>query len=297
MRIVVAGAAGNLGSEVTAVLLGEGHDVVAIDTQIQRLEPLRGRLAGLFTVNLRQPEQIGDLLDGANLVISTVGIGRPKKLNDFRDVDYQGNLNLLRAAQQRGVQRFIYISVVGVNTDRSVPLLKAKHDFEEQLIQSGLHYLIIRPSSYFTDVWRTFMTSAQKGQISLIGTTQSYRFSPIHPGDVAQFIAKNLTTKDCAVSLGGPEEFTYAEIADLCFDLLGKPPKLQITPLPLFDVLLFILRGANPALWSVMRFLRWASTTDLTAPKVGTRKIRVFLSEKLQTSLQLPSNESGSLPC
>jgi uncharacterized protein YbjT (DUF2867 family) len=282
MKIVVAGAAGNLGSEITAALLADGHRVVAIDANPQRLEPLRDRLADLRQVDLRQPDQIGDCLAEADVVITTVGIGRPKKLSDFQQVDYQSNLNLLQAAQQNGVPRFIYTSVAGVDTDLHVPLLKAKHDFEQALTHSGLHYLIIRPSSYFTDIWRTFMTSAQKGKISLVGTRTAYAFTPIHPGDVARFIANNLAGEDRAVSLGGPERFTYSEISNLCFELLGKPVQVQTIPLPLFDVLLFVLRLLNPALWSVMRFLRWASTTDLTAPAAGTRTLRDYLLEQLQ---------------
>jgi uncharacterized protein YbjT (DUF2867 family) len=282
MRIAVAGAAGNLGCEITHELVAAGHQVVAIDAFTQRLESVRASLAGLYAIDLRQPESIGPLLDGVEVVVTTVGIGRPKKLTDFRDVDYQCNLNLLRAAQSKGVRKFIYTSVAGVDTDLSVPLLKAKHDFEKELVGSGISYLILRPSSYFTDVWRTFMSSAIKGQITLVKTAQPYRFSPIHPGDVAKFVTNNLELEHCAVSLGGPEQFTYPEIANLCFELLGKPVQVKLTPLPVFDALLFVLKAVNPALWSVFRFLRWASTTDLTAPQVGNHTVRDFLTEQLQ---------------
>jgi uncharacterized protein YbjT (DUF2867 family) len=282
MRIVIAGAAGNLGSEITTALIQDGHEVIAMDASTQRLEPMRSQLAGLFTVDLRQPEQIANVLDHADLVITTVGIGRPQKLNDFQEVDYQSNLNLLKAAQKKGISRFIYISVAGVDTDLSVPLLKAKYDFEQELIKSGIRYLIIRPSSYFTDVWRTFMLSAQKGKITLIGTREPFRFSPVHPGDVARFIADHLEPDNRAVSVGGPEQFTYEEISKLCFELLGKPPKLQVYSVPVFDGLLAVLKILNPALWSVMRFLRWASTTDLTCPGIGKRTVREYFLEQLQ---------------
>jgi uncharacterized protein YbjT (DUF2867 family) len=281
MRIVIAGAAGNLGSEVTTALIQDGHDVVAIDANTQRLEPMRPQLAGLYTVDLRKPETIGDILKAADLVITTVGVGRPKKLSDFQDVDYQSNLNLLRAAQKNGCMRFIYISVAGVDTDLSVPLLKAKHDFEQELVQSGIHYLIVRPSSYFTDIWRTFMSSARKGKITLIGTREPFYFSPVHPGDVARYIADHLEPDDRAVSVGGPERFTYEEISRLCFELLGKPPELRVYSVAVFDGILAVLKILNPALWSVMRFLRWASTTDLTCPSIGKRTVRDYLVEQL----------------
>lgn len=281
MRIVVAGAAGNLGYEVTSVLSDHGHDVVAIDRNIQQLEPLGSRLAGLHTVDLRNPEGLDSLLKNADLVITTVGIGRPQKLTDFRDVDYQSNLNLLNAAKKAGVRNFIYISVAGVDTDLSVPLLKAKHDFEGELTASGLHYLVIRPSSYFTDVWRTFMSSAQKGSVTLIKTEEDFRFSPVHPRDVAEFIAANLEPGDRIVNVGGPEQFTYPEISNLCFKLLNKQPKLKMMSVSSFKTLLFFMKPLNPALWSVFRFLLWASTTDLTCPSIGSRTVCDYLREML----------------
>jgi len=281
MRIVVAGAAGNLGYEVTSVLSEHGHDVVAIDRNIQRLEPIQAKLAGLHAVDLRQPDGLESLLEKADLVVTTVGIGRPQKLTDFHDVDYQSNLNLLNAAKKAGIQNFIYISVAGVDTDLSVPLLKAKHDFEAELTGSRLHYLIIRPSSYFTDVWRTFMTSARKGSVTLIKTEEDYRFTPVHPRDVAEFIAANLTPGDRVVNVGGPENFTYPEISNLCFELLNQPPKLKMMSISSFKTLLFFMKPVNPALWSVFRFLLWASTTDLTCPAIGSRTVKDYLREQL----------------
>ena len=288
MRIVVAGAAGNLGYEVTSVLSELGHDVVAIDRNINRLEPLREKLADLHAVDLRQPEVLDGLLETADLVVTTVGIGRPKKLSDFHDVDYQSNLNLLNAAKKAGIQSFIYISVAGVDTDLSVPLLKAKYDFEKELTGSGLHYLIIRPSSYFTDVWRTFMSSARKGSITLIKTEKDYYFSPVHPRDVAEFIAANLIPDNRIVNVGGPENFSYSEISNLCFDMLNQPSKFKLMSVSSFKTLLFFMKPLNPALWSVFRFLLWASTTDLTCPAVGSRTVRDYLREQL-------SNQSESL--
>jgi uncharacterized protein YbjT (DUF2867 family) len=281
MRITVAGAAGNLGTELVARLLQDGHAVTALDAAPKRLEALRPRLAGLHAVDLRQAASFQHLLAGAELVITTVGIGRPRKLSDYHAVDFQANLNLLRAAQAAGVRRFIYTSVARVDSDLSVPLLKAKYAFEQELKSSGLSWLVIRPSGYFTDIQRTFMTQARQGRITLVGTREAYRFSPIHPADVADFVARNLELAGQSVLLGGPEQFTYAEISQMCFDVLGKPANIQAIPLPIFNILLALLRLLNPPLYGVMSFLRWASTTDLTAPPVGKRAIRDYLRENL----------------
>lgn len=282
MKIVLAGAAGNLGLALTARLLADQHALTALDSRIEPLNAWRDQLAGLHAVDLRDAQTLAGRMDGADLVISTVGIGRPQKLSDYQQVDYQGNLNLLRAAQAARVGRFIYTSVARVDSDRSVPLLSAKYAFEQALKQSGLQWLVIRPSGYFTDIWRTFMGQARKGRITLIRTREPYRFSPIHPADVADFVARNLTLSGQNVLLGGPQDFTYAEISALCFDLLGQPARIQRIPLPVFNGMLLLLRAINPPLYGVMSFLRWASTTDLTAPHVGTQTVRDYLLKELQ---------------
>ena len=281
MKIVLAGASGNLGIALTERLLADGHAVIAIDANTQRLNPIRDRLTGLHSIDLRSADTLQGILNDVDLVITTVGIGRPKKLSDYQQVDYQANLNLLLAAQSCGVKRFIYTSVVQVDSDPSVPLLKAKLTFEKELKKSGLKWLIIRPSGYFTDIWRTFMMQAQKGRVTLIRTDKSFRFTPILPDDVASFISRNLDLDGQSIMLGGPQDFTYAEISQLCFDILKKQSQIQAIPLPIFNVFLACLRMINPPVYGVMSFLRWASTTDLTAPHVGTQNIREYLLKEI----------------
>jgi len=125
------------------------------------------------------------------------------------------------------------------------------------------------------------MSSAQKGSVTLIKTEEDFRFSPVHPRDVAEFIAANLTPGDRIVNVGGPEQFTYPEISNLCFELINKPPKLKMMSVSSFKALLVFMKLFKPALWSVFRFLLWASTTDLTCPPIGSRTIRDYLREQL----------------
>jgi uncharacterized protein YbjT (DUF2867 family) len=120
-----------------------------------------------------------------------------------------------------------------------------------------------------------------KGQDYADPTSEPYRFSPVHPKDVALFIVSNLDQKNQVYPVGGPEQFTYPEIAQLCFELLNKPPKISYMSVTGFDQFLKVLKVLKPPLWSVMRFLRWASTTDLTCPPIGQRTARQYLIDNL----------------
>jgi uncharacterized protein YbjT (DUF2867 family) len=144
-----------------------------------------------------------------------------------------------------------------------------------------LNWLIVRPCGYFTDIWRTFMQSARAGKMMLVGSNNKTRFNPIHTADLAGWIVDHLDAKEQIQSIGGPEDFTYREITELCFELLGKSPVINEIPVGLFDTLLLPMRLFKPETWAVMRFLRWASTTDLSAPHIGQRRLREYLLERL----------------
>ena len=280
-KILIAGAAGSLGSALVSHFIQAGFTVIALDRDTTPLKSHHPLPVKMINFDLTQTEQLESLLHGVEIVITTVGVGKPNKLSDYWDIDYQANLNLLNAAIHAGVKKFVYTSVAEVDSDQSVPLIKAKHQFETALTKSSIDWLIIRPSGYFSDIWRTFMQSAIKGKMTLVKTKTEYRFSPVDPEDVAAWLVNNLHRSKEQVKLGGPQDFTYQEITELCFELINKPAQISWVPLLVFDGLLFILRRINPPMYGVMSFLRWASTTDLTAPAIGTSTVREYLTNAL----------------
>ncbi len=262
MRVLLAGAAGNLGRSLVAALLDKGHEVTAVDAVIAPLEEWKPRLARIEAVDLQVPATFEGLCEGMDCVITTVGIGKPKSLDAYDKVDYKGNHNLLRAAEKAGVGKFVYTSIFNADSDDSVPMLKAKARMESALKASSIDWIIIRPCGYFIDIWRTFMGSAKKGSMLLVGKDNPRKFNPIHTDDLALWIEENLGVSRQTLSAGGPEEFTYREITGLCFDLLGKPAKVSELPHWFFGLFLAVMRLKDPPTWAVMRFLRWARRYD-----------------------------------
>ena len=96
MKIVLAGAYGNLGGDIFQALLKAGHQVVAAD-MIQRDLGLTGDYT-FKKLDVTRPEMLKGLCDGADAVISTVGLTKTSATLTNYDIDYQGNLNLLNEA-------------------------------------------------------------------------------------------------------------------------------------------------------------------------------------------------------
>ena len=105
MKVVLAGAFGNLGADILRELVKQGHEVVAADLKTKEIPGLEGKYTPR-AMDVTKPETLQGLCDGADVVITTVGLtGTSATITNY-DIDYQGNLNLLREAQRAGVKHF-----------------------------------------------------------------------------------------------------------------------------------------------------------------------------------------------
>jgi len=262
MKIVLAGAYGNLGSDIFRSLLAAGHEVAAADMAERDLG-----LSGSFTfrkLDVTEPETLKGLCDGADMVISTVGLTSASASVTNYDIDYHGNLNLLNEAKKAGVKKFIYISVLKADTAPKAPMAHAKYLFEQELMKSGLDYIIYRPSGYFYDIVKVFRPMIEKGSVTLLGNVP-VSANVIDTPDFADYIVAHLNDSSCTVSIGGQEKYTYEEIACMCFAAAGKPAVIKHAPAFLFDVLAFVNRCKKNGKEAILRFSKWTLSEPMVA--------------------------------
>lgn len=75
-------------------------------------------------------------MHGVDLVVSALGITRQADGLDYRDVDYQANLNLLAEARRAGVPRFAHVHVLNANRMEEMPMVAANVAFVRALQQA-----------------------------------------------------------------------------------------------------------------------------------------------------------------
>ena len=73
MKIVLAGAFGNLGAEILKQLVAAGHEVVAADLKEVPVKGLDGKYT-FKAIDATKPETLKGLCDGAEIVITTMGL-------------------------------------------------------------------------------------------------------------------------------------------------------------------------------------------------------------------------------
>ena len=236
MTILVTGGTGFIGPHVV-------HTLRASDTPVRALvrDPSRaGRLTAwgvdLTTGDVTNPASLRAACEGVEAVIHLVAIIKGRAA-DFEHVMAEGTRNVVAAAQDAGVQRFVLASALGLD-ERSrdaVPYFGAKWEMERAVKESGLEHVIFRPSFVFGrdgGVLPTFVRLARLAPVTPIIGRGTQRLQPIWVEDVAAYYTRAITEPAAAnrtFDLGGPEAVTWNEFWERLKRVLGKRrPSLHV---------------------------------------------------------------------
>lgn len=279
MKIVLAGAYGHLGGDILKALESKGHDIVALDFNERPIEFSGNGAVTFKACDVTKKEMLSGLLNGADMVISTVGLTKASKEVTSYDIDLNGNLNILEEAKKAGVPKFVYISVIHADEHPEIPLLDAKAIFEKALKESGLEYIIYRPTGYFYDIVHVLKPMVDKGAINLLSGKPGVA-NVIATEDFADYIADHLDEKNKTISIGGTETYNYDEIAQMCFEAANKPCVIKRAPAFLFDILIFINTIKKTGKADIIKFSKFTLTGDLVGEvKYGKQSFAKYIKE------------------
>jgi uncharacterized protein YbjT (DUF2867 family) len=282
-RVLVAGATGYLGGFVVKEFKERGYFVRALARSPEKLDHLRDSIDEVVNGEVTRAETLETVCDGIDIVFSSVGITKQKDGLTFKDVDYQGNKNLLDAALKAGVKKFIYVSVFAGPNLPHLAIVKAHEDFVDVLKASGIDHAVIRPTGFFSDMGE-YMKMARKGRVYLFGNGQN-RINPIHGADLAATCVDAVDGAAQEIDVGGPEVLTHRQIAELALAALGKRPKISSVPVWLMRLLVAVTKVFNRHEGELLAFLTTAMSIDAVAPTSGTRTLDAYFRQ-LGTELQ-----------
>lgn len=265
MKVVLAGAFGHLGEDILRSLVKAGHDVVAADMVIRELDGCTGYRP--VKIDMTNKEALKGLCDGAEVVITTVGLTKANAKITAYDIDWGANKNLVDEAVRAGVKHFAYVSVLKADKAPDVPMLDAKAKLEAYLKQSGLTWVIFRPTGYFYDIAHVFMPMIEKGKVTLLGKNK-IRANVVDTPDFADFIVEHMCDENKMYNVGGKETYTYEELANMFFAAAGKEPVISYAPVWLFDVLAFVNKLKKNGKEAIIKFSKWTLTEDMVGDTV-----------------------------
>lgn len=217
--ILVTGGTGFVGGHVVVALRRAGQRVRCLVRDVRSAE--KPALAGCELVegDMTHPATLRAAVDGADAVVHLVAI-RQGKDEAFERIMSQGTRDLVAAAEEAGVRRFVHMSALGLDerTKDLVPYYRAKWEMEEALRGSSLPFVIFRPSFVFgTDggLLPTFRRLARLAPITPIVGSGAQRIQPIWADDVASYFARALeddVPPGTTFELGGPDVVSWDEL-------------------------------------------------------------------------------------
>lgn len=216
MTVLVTGAAGFVGQHTVRELVAQGQSVRALVRSLDGAASLDEAECELARGDVDDPASLADAVAGMDAVLHLVAVihGRP---SDFERVIEAGTRNVLAAAQDAGIRRFVQMSALGtsVATKDSVPYYRAKWRAEQAVRESGLSHAILRPSFVFGadgGALPRFARIARLAPLTPVVGPGTQRLQPIWVDDLARAAGLALARDDeLHVELGGPDIVDWNE--------------------------------------------------------------------------------------
>ncbi|MCW2966193.1 MAG: dehydrogenase [Actinomycetia bacterium] len=237
MKVLVTGGTGFIGPKVVHALRAQGREVRALVRHPERATQLAAWGAELVRGDVTDPASLRAAVDGCTHIVHLVAIlkGSP---SDFHRVMTQGTAQLIAAAKDARVERFVLMSALGTSetTKDTVPYFGAKWAMEQETARSGLEYTIFRPSFVFGrdgGALPLFIKQVRYSPVVTVIGSGLQRIQPIWVEDVAEYFSRGVDHPQAAnrtFEIGGPDVVTWNELYLKIAKVLGKRRKLVHIP-------------------------------------------------------------------
>jgi uncharacterized protein YbjT (DUF2867 family) len=249
----------------------------------RRLEALRGAADELCTADALDGANLRAAFDGVDRVFSCVGasvIPMPRYGGrTFTQVDYPANRNLVRAAVDAGVRKFVYVSVFGAHKLPKSDFIRGHELVVEELRRSGLDYSVLRPTGFFSAMDEILLVASRGLLPEFNGGTA--RTNPIHEADLAQACVEAFDAPaGYEADIGGPDALMRREIGQLAWAALGKEARAVRVPVAALKLGGLAFRPFYPRVGHLMSFIADILVEDFVAPAYGTRRIADYFAER-----------------
>jgi uncharacterized protein YbjT (DUF2867 family) len=225
MRLVV-GASGLLGGKIATGLLDRGDDVRVLCRDPASVAALEAAGAEPVTGDLKDPASLRAACEGVDTVLTTANAAQRSGDDTIESVDRHGNVALIDAAAEAGVERFVFVSALAADAASPVPLLAAKGATEQRLQASGMTWTVLRPDT-FMDVWIPMIVGgpALAGQPVTLVRDGDRVHSYVAVEDVAAYAAGAVdhpAAADTLLPIRGPEPVSWLDVVAAFEAELGR---------------------------------------------------------------------------
>jgi NADH dehydrogenase len=228
MTILVTGGTGFVGPRVVHALRAEERKVRVLARRPERQEQLLAWGCELVRGDMTDSDSLRRAVGGCEAVLHLVALPPFADPSAIRRVMERGTRDLVAAAQEAGVRRFVLMSALGVNEEtKDVSAYNhAKWDEEQAVQESGVEHTIFRPSFIFGRDGGLLQRLLRVTRWSPVTPVPSpRRLQPIWVDDVAMFFARALeigSNGNGTWEIAGPDQVSWGELNERIKRALGK---------------------------------------------------------------------------
>jgi NADH dehydrogenase len=230
-RVFLTGGTGFVGRAVIRALQAHGVLVRCLvrpgsEAHLKGFEAI-DRVPG----DVLSPEGVAEAMRGCRAVIHLVGIIREHPASGvvFERLHSQATANIVAAAREAGVRRYLQMSALGVRPNARSRYHRTKWEAEECVRRSDLDWTIFRPSViYGRGDGSVSMLAGMIRRLPVVPVLGDgrYRLQPVAVEQVAEGFARALEqpkSVGTTYEVGGPHSYSFTEILDQIGRALGKP--------------------------------------------------------------------------
>lgn len=259
-KIVITGAAGLVGQNLTSRLLAGGNSqLVAIDKHAANMAIFRQQFPSVNAIqaDMAKREDVPawrDALDGCDaLVIGHAQIGGLDS-SEFVRNNVHATERLLEAAIQSRVPYLVNISSSVVNSMAKDDYTETKKTQERLIADSGMKQIILRPTLMFGWFDRKHLgwlgRFMQRTSVFPVPGTGRFLRQPLFVGDFCEIILSSIEQqKTGAFNISGQEQIDYIDLIRAVKTATQAKVRIQKVPYSLFWAMLQFnaLFDRNPA--------------------------------------------------
>lgn len=240
-KILLTGATGFIGKALTRHFSETDYQIRALihpsssSPDLPKGIPVEAAVSGLNDLRGLRAAMVG-----VDIVYHLASQESRGAKGNLLETDIQGTRNLVQAAEESGIEKFIFLSHLGADRASAYPVMTAKAIAEDYIRKSGLDYTILRTGIVYGPQDRFSTPLARLIQavplIFPLPDQGDTLLQPLWIEDLANILTwtlDNPKTNRELIEIGGPEQLSFREIVATLLDVMDLKRALIPVSTPL----------------------------------------------------------------
>jgi uncharacterized protein YbjT (DUF2867 family) len=230
---LVTGAFSYSGSRIAELLIDSGREVRTLTHHPDRAHPLRARVHAL-PYRFEDPVALARSLEGVTTLYNTYWVRFERGRTSFANAVADSRA-LFEAARRAGVARIVHVSIANPSIDSPLPYYRGKARVEQTLAESGVPYVIVRPTFLFGGGRDILVNNIawilRRMPLFVVPGDGRYLVQPIHVDDLARICLQAAHGRSGVImDAAGPDTMSFEELVRAIRDAVGRRTPILHAP-------------------------------------------------------------------